>query len=101
MQELAFKNAERYCKVYNIKLDKDFAFYKLIEEIGEFSQSRLISEKKSRSEKFKNQSEEELKNLQAKELADILGMVFVNAKILNIDLEKSINEKWFKWLEKK
>jgi len=86
------QNAIRYGKEYNIKIDEDFALLKLYEEIGEFTQAVLIHKKKSRPEK--HVSEEISKREMAKELADIIGMVMVNAHLLGIDLEEAIDKKW-------
>jgi len=91
-QEKIVENAINYGKKYNINIDEDFALLKLYEEVGEFSQAVLIHRKKSRPEKYV--LEEESKKQLAKELADVLGMVVVNAHLLNIDLEKAVNEKW-------
>ncbi len=87
------KTAVDYGKKYNIKIDEDFALLKLYEEVGEFSQAVLIHRKKSRPEKYINQekSKEEL----SKELADVLGLVIINAYLLDIDLEKALDRKWF------
>ena len=94
LQEKVIANAEDYGKKYNIKIDEDFALFKLYEEVGELAQSVLIHRKKCRPEKYlpEEKSKEEL----AKELADVLGMVIVNAHLLDIDLEKSIDKKWIK-----
>ena len=92
LQTKVIKNAKRYCKKYNIKLDEDFALLKLYEEVGEFAQDILIHRKKCRSEKYltEKKSKEEI----AKELADILGVLIVNAYLLGIDLEEAISKKW-------
>ena len=92
LQTKVIKNAERYCKKYNIKLDEDFALFKLYEEVGELAQDVLIHRKKCRSEKYL--SEEKSKEELAKELADVLGMIIAVAYLFNIDLEEAINKKW-------
>ncbi len=86
------KNAKRYCREYDIKLDEDFALLKLYEEVGELAQSILIHRKKCRKEKYisKEESKEEL----AKEIADILGMLIVVSYVLEIDMEEAIKKKW-------
>lgn len=88
------QNALNYGEKYHISIDKDFSFFKLIEEVGEFSQARLIFEWKSRPEKFLDK--ETAKAEIAKELADVVGMAFVNAHVLGIDLEKALKIKWIK-----
>ena len=86
------ENALNYGKQYNITIDQDFALLKLYEEVGELSQAVLIHRKKSRPEK--HLAEEISKEEVAKELADVLGMVMVNAHVMNIDLEEAITKKW-------
>lgn len=92
LQEKMLKTAEKYGKTYNINIDEDFALLKLYEEVGEFAQAVLIHRKQSRPEKFL--SEENSKEELGKELADVVGMAVLNAKLLNIDLEEAILKKW-------
>ena len=100
IQEKVVENAIAYGKKYNIEIDEDFALLKLYEEVGELSQAVLIHRKKSRPEK--HVSEEESKKELAKELADVLGMLIVNAHLLGVDLEDAINKKWItrEWIKK-
>jgi len=92
LQDKVFKNAIAYGKKYNILIDEAFALIKLYEEMGELSQAVLIHRKKSRPEKHK--AKEASKEDLAQELADVLGMTIVNAKLLGIDLEDVLNRKW-------
>ncbi len=84
----------------NINLTDDYLIIKLTEELGEFVQSYLIHKKMCRSVKFisKRESKKEL----AKELSDVLGLVFVIAQTTNVDLEKALVKKWItkEWLKK-
>ena len=96
LQNKAVENALKYGKEYNIDVDKDFALLKLYEEVGEFAQAVLVHRKKSRPEKYI--SKENAKENLSKELADVLGMVMVNAHLLDIDLEKALKEKG--WIDK-
>jgi len=98
IQDKVMQNAERYGKACDIKIDEDFAILKLYEEVGELSQSLLIYRKKSRPEKFL--PFEESKKQLAMEMADVLGMLIVSAKLHNIDLEEAINKKWISNLKK-
>lgn len=100
IENKVIQNAIRYGKEYNVEIDEDFALLKLYEEVGEFAQAVLIHRKKSRPEK--HVSEEISKKEMAKELADIVGMVMVNAHLLGIDLEEAIDKKWIskEWLKK-
>ncbi len=97
LQNKAVENALRYGEEYNIDVDEDFGLLKLYEEVGEFAQAILVHRKKSRPEKYI--SKENAKENLSKELADVLGMVMVNAHLLDIDLEKAMKEKG--WIDKK
>lgn len=92
LQKKLINTVINYGKDYNIKIDENWALLKLYEEVGEFAQAVLIHRKKCRPEKYvpEEKSKEEL----GKELADVLGMVIVNAYLLGIDLEKAIDKKW-------
>jgi len=92
LQKKLINNAINYGKKYNVKIDEDFALLKLYEEVGEFAQAVLVHRKKCRPEKY--MPEEKSKEELGKELADVFGMVIVNAYLLGIDLEKAIDEKW-------
>jgi len=92
LQKRVVQNALNYGKKYNIEIDEEFALLKLYEEVGELAQMVLIHKKKSRPEK--HMPEEISKKELAKELADIVGMVIVNAYLLGIDLEEAIDKKW-------
>jgi NTP pyrophosphatase (non-canonical NTP hydrolase) len=89
LQNKVVRNALNYGKKYHVKIDEDFALLKLYEEVGELAQAVLIQ---SRPEK--HVSEKISKKELAKELADVIGMVIVNAHLLGIDLEEAINKKW-------
>lgn len=88
------KNMDRYAEKYNVTVDENWAVLKLLEELGEFSQSIIIHRKQSRPEKFlpETESKEEI----AKELADVIGMAIVCAKLFDIDLEEALSKKWIK-----
>lgn len=92
LQARMIQNLVRYGEKYHITIDKEFALLKLYEEVGELAQAILIHQKKSRPEK--HVAPEISKQKVAQELADVLGMVVVNAHLLDIDLEKALEEKW-------
>lgn len=92
IQEEIVKNAIEYGRKYRIEIDENFALLKLYEEVGELAQAILIHRKQCRPEKYV--SEEISKNEVAKELADVMGMVIVNAHLMRIDLEEAIDKKW-------
>lgn len=100
LQKKVFENAVEYGKKYDVQIDEDFALLKLYEEVGELAQAVLIHRKNSRPEK--HLSEEASKRELAKELADVVGMVIVNAHLLGVDLEEAIKNKWItkEWLNK-
>jgi NTP pyrophosphatase (non-canonical NTP hydrolase) len=92
LQDAVVKNGENYGQRYNIKIDGDFALLKLYEEVGEFSQALLIHKGKCRPEKF--ESQEKSKEHLGQEMADVLGLLMMNAHLLEIDLEENLKKKW-------
>jgi NTP pyrophosphatase (non-canonical NTP hydrolase) len=94
LKQKILENAARYEEDFKFTIDEEVALLKLYEELGEFTQAVLIHRKKSRPEKFlpEDQSLEKV----AEELADVMGMVLVNADRLGIDLEKALQKKWIK-----
>jgi NTP pyrophosphatase (non-canonical NTP hydrolase) len=84
----------------NIEASDDYLILKLTEELGEFVQSYLIHCKRCRPAKYI--AEEESKRELSKELSDVLGIVFVLAQNLNIDIEEALVKKWItrEWLKK-
>ena len=84
----------------NIKLNDDYLILKISEELGELVQSYLVYKKRCRPEK--QLSKKESKKLVSKELADVLGLIFVIAKNLDIDVEEAIVKKWItrEWIKK-
>ena len=92
LQTKVIQNAVNYGEKYNIKIDEDFALFKLFEEVGELAQAILVHRRKSRPEK--RMSRQASKQKVAEELADVIGMVMVNADLLGIDLEDALDKKW-------
>ncbi|MFH1759234.1 MAG: MazG nucleotide pyrophosphohydrolase domain-containing protein [Patescibacteria group bacterium] len=92
LQDKVMQTALSYGKKFNVLIDEDFAILKLYEEVGELAQAVLIHRKKSRPEKYV--PEEISKREIANELADVVGMVIINAYLLDIDLEDAIDKKW-------
>jgi len=91
LEEKLTKCVFAYGKRHNIELTPEYAAVKLMEEVGEFSQSLLIHQKKCRESKYVDKKTSK-RNL-GYELADIISMVLVNAKIHGIDIEKALDEK--------
>lgn len=92
--QAVLKNADEYEQRFGVKIDKEFALLKLVEEVGEYMQAVLIHERKCRPEKFLDP--EASKDEVAKELADVVGMAIVNARLQGIDLEAALQKKWIK-----
>lgn len=83
----------------NIKVTDDYLLLKLTEEIGEFTQSFLIHKKRCRPAKYL--STQKSKKELSKELSDVLGLVFVIAEELKIDVEEALVKKWItrEWIK--
>ncbi|MFH1400675.1 MAG: hypothetical protein ABIH41_04085 [Nanoarchaeota archaeon] len=83
-----------------IEIDHDYLMLKITEELGEFIQSYLVHQKKCRPEKYL--SEEQSKKEMARELSDVIGLVFVISKKLDIDLQEALTKKWItrEWMKK-
>ena len=92
LQEALFQVEMGYGKKFGITIDGDYTLLKLYEEMGELSQALLINRKKCRPEKYPGA--EEAKRKLAEEMADVLGLLITNAKLLDIDLEDALKKKW-------
>jgi len=97
ISKIFLKNAKRD----NIKVDDDYLMLKLTEELGEFVQSYVVYKKRCRPEKYL--SPEVSKKEMSKELSDVMGMIFVIAKSLDVDIEEALIKKWIsrEWVKKK
>jgi NTP pyrophosphatase (non-canonical NTP hydrolase) len=83
-----------------IKVDSDYLVLKLTEELGEFVQSYLVHQKRCRPTKYL--STQESKKELSKELSDVLGLILVISKNLDINVEEALVKKWItrEWLKK-
>lgn len=95
IQELQQQAADVFLS--NLKRDgiegsETYFALKLTEELGEFVQAYLIHSKQCRPVKYR-ETEESHREL-SKELADVLGIVFVLAQTMHIDLEEALVKKW-------
>ncbi|MCP2027344.1 NTP pyrophosphatase (non-canonical NTP hydrolase) [Flavobacterium sp. HSC-32F16] len=88
--------SDQYEKNCKIKRDEDWYILKLHEEIGELTQNYLSYTLRGRN---RNLTKEELKNNISHELADVLGQILLFANYHDIDIEKSMEEKWFSYLK--
>lgn len=91
MQRLVEANAERYAKKHHLEMDRDFLALKLMEEMGEFAEAILIYDKRCRTEKCL--SDEEARIHLQDELADVMNIVILLAKKLDIDLLAALETK--------
>jgi len=100
LQKKAAKVFLNNLKRDDIKVSDDYLVLKLTEELGEFTQSYLVHKKRCRPEK--HLSLKESKRELSKELSDVLGLVFVIAQEMNIDLEEALVKKWItrEWIKK-
>ena len=90
----------------NLRRDKirgsdDYLVMKLAEELGEFVQSYLVHKKRCRPVKYV--PAEQSKRALSKELADVLGIVLVIARVMKVDVEEALVKKWVtrEWVAKK
>ncbi|MFH1173998.1 MAG: hypothetical protein V1725_02625 [archaeon] len=90
----------------NLKRDKialsdDYLMMKITEELGELMQSYIVHKKRCRPEKYL--SAEESKRAFTKELADVTGLVFAIASVMDVDLEEALVKKWItrEWVVRK
>lgn len=92
LTDRVFANAKKYEKNYGVKIDLNFSYLKLMEEMGEFAEAILIHTGQCRPEKIlpPDTSKEKV----AQELADVIGMAIVLACLLDIDLEQALDRKW-------
>lgn len=88
-------------KSYKVHVSDDYLVLKISEELGEFVQSYIVHKKMCRPEKYV--STDESKKLMAKELADVVGLVFAISTELQIDLEEALTKKWItkEWVKRK
>jgi len=100
LQDKAAKVFLNNLKRDKIKNSEDYLILKLTEELGEFVQSYLVHKKRCRPEKYL--TTEKSKRELSKELADVLGLIFVIAKISKINLEEALIKKWItkEWIKK-
>jgi NTP pyrophosphatase (non-canonical NTP hydrolase) len=100
LQDSASKVFLNNLKRDNIEASQDYLIMKLTEELGEFVQSFLAHKKRCRPAKCipAQKSKREI----SKELADVLGIIFVIAKTMKIDVEEALIKKWItrEWTKK-
>jgi len=99
LQDKASKIFLNNLKRDGIEASPDYLIMKLTEELGEFVQSFLVHKKRCRPAKY--MSTQKSKRETSKELADVLGMIFVIAKTMKIDVEEALIKKWItrEWIK--
>lgn len=91
------RNVERYEKAHGVTFTQELAALKLTEELGEFAQALIVHTRQCRPSKY--MPEEASRHELASELADILGILVLNAHLHGIDLEEALKRKWLSWME--
>lgn len=84
-----------YCKKFSIKQESDWYIMKIQEEIGELSAAHLKLTGRGR---IKDKSKSELEKNLRDEIADVIAMTILFAQHQGIDVEKALQDKWFKHL---
>ena len=89
-----------HLKKDKIVLDDDYLILKIGEEVGELMQAYLVYKKRCRPEKYLSKEAAEIGF--AKELADVIGLVFSIATAMGVDLEQAIVKKWIskEWIQR-
>ncbi len=90
--------SSHYAKKFKIKRDHDWYMLKLQEELGELTQAYLMLTGRGRQ---KGKSLAEIKEEFEQECTDVFCHVLLLARNNGIDMEKQLNDKWFKYLQKK
>lgn len=90
------KVSDKYEKVHDIKRDDDWYILKLHEEVWELSQVYLSLTWRWRK---RDKNNEEIMKDFSDELADVLAQLLLLADKKDIDIEKALKEKRFKYLD--
>jgi len=89
------KVSAQYCRKFNIERNNEWFLLKIQEELGELVQAYLELNQRARPRDI---NRDQLKENFNNELTDLLCLIMSMSKHNNIDLEKTIKEKWLKWL---
>ncbi len=84
-----------YARNCDVRRDDDWYFLKMQEETGELLQAWLRLTGRGRQ---KGETGEQIREQLEDELADCLAQVFLIAERFDVDVEKAITRKWFKYL---
>lgn len=89
------KVSDIYADKFNIRRDDDWFVLKIQEELGELSAAHLKLTQRARI--GENSQADLNKNLQD-EIADVIAITLLFARHRGVDIQKAIEEKWFKYL---
>lgn len=96
LTEKSEKVLKAYTTKFAIKPNGDWYILKLQEELGELIQIYLMLTGRARA---KGKTKQEIEGEFRKEMVDVLGMLLLLAKYHKIDMNKHLEEKWFKWIK--
>ena len=85
--------SDRYGRVYGVDRGGDWHLLKIQEEMGELTQAYLAMTHRSRRDPVRARHEV------AMEMADVLCMLLLMARVEGVDLNAAVTEKWLKWEE--
>ena len=96
IQEKIVTISDKYARVHEINRTDDRYLLKLQEEMGELTQSYISFIGHGRN---RWKSPEELKKSFAHELWDVMWHLLLLANHFDIDIDKALEEKWYKYLD--
>lgn len=89
------KVSDIYADKFNIRRDDDWFVLKIQEELGELSAAHLKLTQRAR---IGESSQADLNKNLEDEIADVVAMTLLFARHKGIDIQRAIEEKWFKYL---
>ncbi len=90
------KISDMYAEKFNIRRDDDWFIIKIQEELGELSSAYLKLTQRAR---LGTDSKEKIEINLKEEVADVIALTLLFARHQNIDVERALQDKWFKYLE--
>lgn len=89
------KVSDIYSEKFKINRDNDWFILKIQEELGELTAAHLkLSQRARRGDITQAELESNLND----EVADVIALTLLYARHKNIDVERAIESKWFKYL---
>lgn len=96
LTDVVVKIKNLYKERFGVEHDAELYLLKLQEELGELVQAYLDDSGRGR---IRSTNKAESRQKLIDELADVYAYVLLLARELNIDPDKAVEEKWFKYLE--